>query len=344
MHSRCKFRAAVAGNTTETRVLLQPLMRIATTFPYHTLTLYPHNHPKAMRSATLIFLVSAVFAACQVASPTQGTSSPFSGSEAYALVVEQLEFGPRIPGTPGSMAAGDWILQKAAARGWETEEQLFEYGATVLRNVIAKPSHGLGPPVILGAHYDTRPLADRDAVGTDLPVPGANDGASGVAVLLELARVLDPEELPFPVWLAFFDAEDSGGIDDWEWIVGSRYFASTLSLRPLAVVIVDMVGDADLQLYIERSSDPPMAASIWSVAEALGYAAFIPEPGRSILDDHMPFVQMGIPSVDIIDLDYPYWHTTADTADKVSPASLEQVGRVLEAWLYQLDGLTTHSP
>ncbi|MEW5828997.1 MAG: M28 family peptidase, partial [Chloroflexota bacterium] len=190
------------------------------------------------------------------------------------------------------------------------------------------------PVVILGAHYDSRRVADQDPDPSkrDRPVPGANDGASGVAVLLEIARVLPADSLP--VWLVFFDAEDDGDLPGSDWILGSRAFADSLTVRPQAVVIVDMIGDADLNLYQERNSDPALTQAIWSQAAALGYeTAFIPQPKYRMLDDHIPFKQLGLTVVDIIDFDYPYWHTTKDTPDKVSAESLQIVGETLLRWI-----------
>jgi glutaminyl-peptide cyclotransferase len=193
---------------------------------------------------------------------------------------------------------------------------------------------GVGPIIILGAHYDTRRMADQDPVRPTDPVPGANDGASGVAVLLELARTLDRQRVPHEVWLAFFDAEDNGRLDGWDWIIGSRYMADNLTVQPEAMILVDMIGDADQQIYLELNSDPQLSAALWATAASLGYGQhFIPAPRFTMIDDHIPFKERGIPAVDIIDFDYPHWHTTADTADKVSAASLERVGRTLEAYL-----------
>jgi Zn-dependent M28 family amino/carboxypeptidase len=220
-----------------------------------------------------------------------------------------------------------------AEAGWETRVQSAQMLGHTVENVIAY--RGDEPPrVILGAHYDTRLHADQDpdpAKQQD-PVPGANDGASGVAVLLELARVL-PED-GGPVWLVFFDAEDNGRIEGWDWILGSQAFVAELEFQPEAAVIVDMIGDADQNIYIERNSNPELSEEIWEIAAELGYGrSFIPTPRHSILDDHTPFLQAGIPAVDIIDFDYPYWHTTEDTVDKVSAESLEAVGRTLQEWL-----------
>ncbi len=202
-------------------------------------------------------------------------------------------------------------------------------------NVIAKRNDA-APQIIIGAHYDTRMAADQDPelVKRQLPVPGANDGASGVAVLIELGRSLPKDTVP--VWLVFFDAEDNGRIDGWDWILGSRAFAEELSTHPEAVVIVDMIGDADLNIYLEQNSNASIRAEIWDTAEKLGYAdKFINQEKFSMLDDHTPFLEAGIPAVDIIDFDYPYWHTTQDTPDKVSAESLQTVGKTLWTWIVE---------
>ncbi len=164
-------------------------------------------------------------------------------------------------------------------------------------------------------------------------MPGANDGASGVAVLLELARTL-PDDLPVQLWLVFFDAEDNGDIQGWDWIMGSSAFVASLEAKPDAAIIIDMIGDANLNLPIEQNSTPELVQQIWQTAKDLGYeSVFLNQPGYSMLDDHTPFLQAGIPAVDIIDFDYPYWHTTQDTPDKVSAQSLEIIGNTLTQWL-----------
>jgi glutaminyl-peptide cyclotransferase len=153
-------------------------------------------------------------------------------------------------------------------------------------------------------------------------------------VLLELARVVDLSAVDGSVWLVFFDAEDNGRLDGWDWIVGSRRFAESLDFQPEYVIVVDMIGDADQSIYLEANSDPVLQDHIWKIAARLGYADyFIPEVRHSMLDDHTPFLERGITAVDIIDFDYPYWHTVSDTADKVSAESLERVGRTLETLL-----------
>ncbi|MGQ9502390.1 MAG: M28 family peptidase [Anaerolineae bacterium] len=258
----------------------------------------------------------------------------FDGTRAYQLVLEQLAFGPRPVGSTAGWKTGDYIIRQLEESGWEVSTQEFIYKGVKGRNIIGKG--GSGSVMILGAHYDTRPVADQDPnpAKRGEPILGANDGASGVAVLLELARVLDRSALKREVWLAFFDAEDRGRLDGWPFSVGAMEMARQLTRLPEAMVLVDMIGDADQQIYFEHNSHPELAAEIWEVAKSLGYEEyFIPQFKYTIIDDHLPFVQRGIPAVDIIDFDYPYWHTTQDDADKVSAASLQRVGHTLQVWL-----------
>jgi hypothetical protein len=256
----------------------------------------------------------------------------FSGQRAYQDVLTQIEFGPRTVGSEAHAQTLTWIAKELKIAGWDTEiQETVSLGHTI-RNLIAsrdeKPVE-----ILLGSHYDSRNVADRDTgTGTPGPVPGANDGASSVAVLLELARTLPRDTVP--VWLVFFDAEDNGNLPGWDWILGSRAFVSLMPTHPQLVIIVDMVGDADLNIYQERSSTPELVESIWKQAAALGYEGqFIPNNKYSMLDDHTPFLEAGIPAALIIDFNYPYWHTSADTIDKVAPESLEVVGRTLWAWI-----------
>lgn len=265
-----------------------------------------------------------------------GQDSPltFSGERAYQDVVYQVGLGPRTPGSEAHRATLAYIQGELLACGWSVDIQQTTFANQPVSNLVAR--HGMGRPwIILGAHYDSRLLADRDpdpALRTQ-PVPGANDGASGVAVLLEIARAL-PRNLGGSLWLVFFDAEDNGNLPGWDWILGSQAFVSGLAEKPDAAVIIDMIGDADLNIYRELSSDPALVTELWSSAAAEGYQdQFIDLAKHTILDDHTPFLKAGIPAVDIIDFEYPYWHTTQDTPDKVAPASLSAVGETLIAWL-----------
>ena len=271
---------------------------------------------------------------------SQSTTAPttFDGQRAYADVQTQVAFGSRVPKTNGHSKVLEWIRTELESAGWQVEVQESEALGHPVKNIVA--NRGAAPPqIIIGAHYDTRMFADQDpdpAQHTHY-VPGANDGASGVAVLLGLARSL-PEDT-VPVWLVFFDTEDNGNIQGWDWILGSREFVKNNPVQPRAAIVLDMIGDSDLNIYKERNSNPELTHAIWTAAKELGYESkFIPEYKHSMLDDHTPFLQAGIPAVDIIDFDYPYWHTTGDTADKVSAESLQVVGQTLYTWVIQQSG------
>lgn len=261
----------------------------------------------------------------------------FDGERALSMVEYQVSLGPRTPDSPGHAQIVDWMQGELAEQGWQVDVQELNELGYPISNVIARRA-GAGeaaPWYIIGAHYDTRIFADRDPIPENRtqPVPGANDGASGVAVLMELARVI-PDNYPAEIWLVFFDAEDNGRIQGRDWVMGSRAFVKTLNEHPDAVIIIDMIGDADLNIYLEKNSDSNLAAEVWGQAARRGYSEyFIPTEKYSILDDHTPFLQAGIAAVDIIDFDYPYWHTLADTTDKVSAQSLKIVGDTLLAWL-----------
>ncbi len=283
----------------------------------------------------LLLAVVLGWYAYSVLSQPEPDSTSFDGLRAYEDVKAQVAFGPRIPGTEGHAQIREWMREELESAGWQVEVQESEALRHPIFNVVAKRSDE-PPQIILGAHYDSRMLADNDPdpANHSQPVPGANDGASGVAVLMELARSLPKDTVN--VWLVFFDAEDNGRIEGWDWILGSREFVANNSIQPRAVVIVDMIGDADLNIYKERNSDPVLMDAIWSAAQGLGYGKqFIPDYKYSMFDDHTPFLEAEIPAVDLIDFDYPYWHTVDDMPDKVSPESLEAVGRTLWVWVTQ---------
>ena len=262
-------------------------------------------------------------------------SAAFDGNRAYADVQTQVAFGPRIPETDGHAKVQAWIRNELVAAGWQVEVQESEAMGHPVQNIVAKRGDE-NPQIVVGAHYDSRMFADNDPdpANRSLPVPAANDGASGVAVLLELARVLPDDTVP--VWLVFFDAEDNGRIATWDWILGSTEFVKNNPIQPQAVVVIDMIGDADLNIYKEKNSNADLTNEVWSVAQSLGHDdAFIPDYKYSMIDDHTPFLRAGIPAIDIIDFDYPYWHTLQDTPDKVSAESLQAVGETLQVWIIE---------
>ncbi len=278
-----------------------------------------------------IGLVIIVLVAWRV-SLSKRLPAPFNGQRAYRDVIAQVAFGPRIPSSKAHAKTIAYIQEELRKAGWKNQVQKTTWNSFTVFNIIAT-RNGQTPQVIFGAHYDSRLLADQDTgSGRNSPVPGANDGASGVAVLLELARTLPPESIP--TWLVFFDAEDNGGLEGRDWIMGSRAFVTELSFHPRATIIVDMVGDSDLNLFEECNSNATLTTEIWRQASRLGYGQqFIRASKWCMEDDHTPFLEAGIPTVDIIDFDYPYWHTAADTPDKVSAESLKIVGETLISWM-----------
>lgn len=256
-----------------------------------------------------------------------------SAEELMAHVEAQVNFGPRIPGSQSSFVTATYIERVLTEYGWQVEFQEFQHQDTTIRNIIARNRNST-PRIILGAHYDTRRFSDQEKNPTQqqTPVPGANDGASGTALLLELGRVLANSNNS--IWLVFFDAEDQGHINNWEWSLGANYFADYLSELPESVVVVDMIGDRDLNLYLEKNSDDALCQEIWEIAGQLGYQdIFISEEKYAMIDDHLPFIDKGIPSCLLIDFDYPHWHKNSDSIDHVSAKNLRIVGEVLFNWV-----------
>ena len=284
-------------------------------------------------------LILAYIIAC---SPNQEllNETVFDGERAYQDIQYQLSLGPRVPGSDAHQQVGEWLVSELEANGWAVNIQNEEILGHDIVNIIASRSKNIDRPwIILGAHYDSRMYADRENLieNRDSAIPGANDGASGVSVLLELARTL-PQNMDSNIELVFFDAEDQGNLPSWEWIMGSSAYADSLNDHPDAVIIIDMIGDSDLNIFIEKNSDQNLAQEIWDSAAELGYGEqFINQPKHRIVDDHLPFIQAGIPAVLIIDFDYPYWHTLDDKIDKVSPESLKAVGDVILSWLHSFD-------
>ena len=282
---------------------------------------------------TAITLFILITTSCTTNTLENNTKS-FDPSRALKDVAYQLSLGPRILGSKAHQKTIDYIIDELSASGWEVILQdLTTTSGIMIQNIVAKKGQGQ-PWIVLGAHYDSRFYADRDPDPQNhfKPVPGANDGASGVAILLEIGRIL-PENSGKQIWLVFFDAEDNGNIDNYDWIMGSKAFVSNLSEYPDSAIIIDMVGDRDLTLFIEQNSDKKLAAEIWDTASSLGKYQFINQTKYSILDDHTSFLEAGVPAIDIIDFNYKYWHTTADTFDKISEESLSAVGETLFKWL-----------
>ena len=293
---------------------------------------------------------SAVILACAMLACDKQSSSPrstgFSGESALRHAATLMSFGPRIPDSEGWRRSGNWIAERMR----ETADTVFsqEWSHTLAtgaripqRNVIARFRPELTERVLYVAHWDTRPWSDLAATPAERaqPVPGANDNASGVGLLIALGELLDSVPPAVGVDFLFVDGEDWGNFDSMtDVLIGSSYFARNLpwpDYRPLFGVVWDMIGDADLQIYQEIHSvrqAPEVVQRVWSAAADLGLSSvFIPEQKTPVTDDHLPLLRAGLRVIDVIDIDYPYHHRPTDTIDKISAASLQKVGDVAAA-------------
>ncbi len=271
----------------------------------------------------------------------------FDRDRAWAHLMAQVEAGPRVPNLPGHDAVREYMLRELAATMDSVEAQDFvlEIRGTPLHlsNVVGVLGADKPTQVLLCAHWDTRPTADQDPnpANRNTPIPGANDGASGVAILLETARVLRQAPPNVGVILVMLDGEDYGpGVNDM--FLGSRYYARNMvPTKANWGILLDMVGDRDLQIPREGTSQARAGSvndRVWRAARDLGRPEFVDSVGQPILDDHVPLIEAGLPTIDLIDFSYgpghSWWHTLADTPDKCSPASLEAVGQVVLRTLY----------
>ena len=302
-----------------------------------------------LRTAFALSAASAMLCSCTPdAQKQQEQGSLFNADRAFSHLTAQVELGPRVPGAKGHAGCRDYILRhlSGSAKTLQTQEFPVECldDAVTGTNIVAGFGSGELAPVLFCCHWDTRPIADEDPEPQNRgkPIPGANDGASGVAVLLELATLFAKKPPPRRVYLVFFDAEDSGNYAECEYCIGSLFFAehldSVLPELPGFGVLVDMVGDRDLSLPKERYSvaaAPALVNRIWAIARRLGHDQFKDELGRAVFDDHIWLNEAGIPTINIIDFEYPFWHTLEDTADKCSRESLKAVGDVLLALAYE---------
>ncbi len=277
-------------------------------------------------------------------SAVQAERPAFDGRRAFADLEKQVSFGPRVPGTQAHLQCRDWLmteLEKSADRvELQTFTQVVNGKSLRLYNIFGIFNENAPRRIMLCAHWDTRPTADEelDPANRRKPILGANDGASGVAVLLELARQFKAKRPQVGVIIAFWDGEDYGP-DVNTMLLGSRYFAKNMGkLRPTYGILLDMVGDKDLQIYKETNSvyaAPEMVEKVWRIAGELGYRKYFPNAQKyAITDDHVPLIEAGVPCIDLIDFDYPYWHTLQDTVDKCSAQSLQVVGEVVAAVVY----------
>jgi glutaminyl-peptide cyclotransferase len=283
-----------------------------------------------------------------------GVSSgpPFSGDSAFAYVQKQVSFGPRVTGMPGHKAQVDWMLELLRARADTLIRQDFAHTHTrsgkalSMTNLFARFNVNAPQRILLVAHWDTRPTADNedDEEKRQQPIQGANDGASGTAVLLHLADILKKNPPPIGVDLLFVDGEDYGP-DGSDMYLGATYFAANLprGYKPLYGILLDMIGDHHPVYAIEGNSQdyaPEVVERVWKLAESLNYSNhFSRRSIGGITDDHLPLNRAGIRTIDIIDFDYgpsnAYWHTQQDVLANTSPRGLGVVGHVLTELIFR---------
>jgi glutaminyl-peptide cyclotransferase len=266
---------------------------------------------------------------------------PFSADAALEHVRTQVGFGPRVAGTPGHAQQLQWMTEYLRARADTVWLQNFTHTTTTtnktlaMTNVFARFNPEMTDRVLLIAHWDTRPTADNesDDEARKQPIPGANDGASGTAVLLEIANVLKSTKPGIGVDLLLVDGEDYGPSEP-DMYLGAKYFAANAgSYRPLYAVLIDMIADKTPRYQIEDYSDqmaPEVVQRIWSLASELGYGGYFPRSHQGAVgDDHVPLNRAGIRTANIIDCcDHP-WHTLEDNLDNISAQGLGVVGSVL---------------
>jgi glutaminyl-peptide cyclotransferase len=300
-----------------------------------------------------VSLVGALFAIISCSSSSTKIAAPsFRGERSFEYLKRQVAFGPRVPGSPASANCRQYLADFFLSLGSRIDTMVFIHedklsGKNIIMvNLIAHfygIDSGNGDNILLAAHYDSRPRADydRDLSRRNLPIDGANDGASGVAVLLELGNLLAQVKPRVNIDLAFLDGEDwgeSGNLN--EYFLGAREMVRrNIKGHYRFALIIDMIGDKDLQIFREEYSEkyyPEISNMVWKTAAQLGEKAFIDSVGYAIQDDHLSFMTIDLPSAVIIDFNYPSWHTSADTPDKCSPESLGAVGRVLTQLLYEI--------
>ncbi len=274
----------------------------------------------------------------------------FNADSAMSYIRQQLAFGPRVPGTEPARKTGDWIVARLRQTADTVVEQRWTHtlakgGTLPMRNIFARFKPNEKNRILYVTHWDTRPVADQefDPAKAKLPIPGANDGASGVALLLAVSDALKKTPPNVGVDLLFVDGEDWGTFTpNVDVLIGASYFAEHLpnpDYKPLFGVLWDMIGDADLNIYQEVNSAqaaPEVVQKVWGLAKDMGYEQyFIPEAKEPITDDHIPLIKAGLRVIDVIDIDYPAHHTLNDTIDKVSVKSMKIVGDVAVALLRQ---------
>jgi glutaminyl-peptide cyclotransferase len=297
-----------------------------------------------MRSAFgIVCIVVLVLSACAQSSRMSSEMASLSGHKALEHVKAQVAFGPRPPGTPALQKCREYIEQQMRGFGYQIEEDTFTaqtpYGPIQMHNLIARKGRGEKGVLALATHYDTKLMEGKNFIG-------ANDAGSSTGLLIELARVLAASKDPLDYWFLFLDGEEA--FVEWSTFdstYGSRHLARRWKSEGIvpkirALILLDMIGDKDLDILYDTNSTKRLMDLVFETATKTGLGSILSRYQSAIEDDHLPFLDAGIPSVDIIDLNYgpgnSYHHTLSDTLDKVSPQSMEKTGKLVLAVLAEL--------
>jgi glutaminyl-peptide cyclotransferase len=297
-----------------------------------------------MRATLACFLPILLFAACSKSPNVSADGQSLSGEKAMDFVRSQVAFGPRPPGSPALQKCREYLIEQLRGFGYKVEDDAFTaktpYGNIPMHNLIARKGQTGKVVVALAIHYDSKLMEGIHFVG-------ANDAGSSTGLLLELARVMASRNDPLDYWFVFLDGEEA--FVEWSTFdstYGSRHLAQVWKQQGIvpkikALVLLDMIGDKDLGVFRETNSTPWLMDLVWDTAKKNGLAGILSAIQAPIEDDHLPFLDVGIPAVDIIDLDYgpgnSFHHTDKDTLDRVSPESMEKVGRLVLLMLPQLN-------
>jgi Zn-dependent M28 family amino/carboxypeptidase len=259
-------------------------------------------------------------------------SAEISGARAFEYTKHAVDLGPRPPGSEANRKLQEYILAQLRTSGCQITEDAFmakaPQGMVPMKNIWCKFPGKSGKAIAITGHFDTKLFPNRKFVG-------ASDGGSSTGVLLELAKALGGQPRTDDVYIVFFDGEEAfGEWTDTDSVYGSRHLAARWRLdgtltKLKALINLDMIGDKNLNIRQEMNSNAALRRLVWKTAADLGYAAYFTEEQMATDDDHMPFLRQGVPALDVIDFDYPPWHTDQDTLDKLSPKSLEIVGTVI---------------
>ncbi len=294
-------------------------------------------------TAGVVSIIAIVLCACAQSPQASSELAALSGEKAMEYVRAQVAFGPRPPGSPQLQKCREYIEQQLRGFGYQIEDDAFvaqtPYGPIKMHNLIARKGGGERGAIVLASHYDTKLMEGKNFVG-------ANDAGSSTGLLMELARVLADSKNTYDYWFVFLDGEEA--FVEWSTFdstYGSRHLARRWKNEGVvpkirAFILLDMIGDKDLDIWYETNSTPRLMDLVWETAARIGLRSILSPTRAPVGDDHIPFLDVGIPSVDIIDLNYgpgnSYHHTLQDTLDKISTQSMEKVGKLILALLPRL--------